>query len=136
MSNLLELKKLTQELNDKDKELRENEQLLRLALSAADAVAWTWDIATNQVKGNSEFYKLFNCQVTNYEQFIECLHPDDIQQVHDAVQNSIKNGADYDVYYRIKCPGGWKNIRAVGRIVGSSMSGICIQETPCQCQDK
>lgn len=135
MSNLTRLKRLTEELNNRDRQIRENEQLLRLALDAADAGAWVWDIEKDEVKASKKFLELFNTSISKFEDFLNCLHPDDVTKVQSAVKEAIENRVDYNVHYRIKCPNGWKNIHSAGSVDGSTLSGICIQEAPCQCRD-
>lgn len=134
MSNLSQLKILTEELNTKDRQIRQNEELLRLALAAAEACVWTWDIDKNKVKGNDDFYKLFNYEITTYEDFINCVHPSDIPGVQKAVENSVRDNIDYSIHYRIKSPEGWRMIYAAGKVHNNVMSGICIKEKPCVCE--
>lgn len=128
MSNLIHLKKLTKELNAKDKQLKESEELLRLALAAADAGAWTWNIEKNIVRGTPKFHEMFGKHVETYEDFISCLHPEDIERTKQAVEDSIQNGHDYDTHYRIKINDTWKYVHATGRTAkdGAVLTGICI----------
>jgi PAS domain S-box-containing protein len=61
--------------------LRENEQLLRLALAGAHAGSWDWNLQTNKVAWSSENCDLYGLTATNnlleYEDWYNALHPDD-----------------------------------------------------------
>jgi len=128
MSNLSHLRKLTEELITKDKQIKESEELLRLALSSADAGAWTWNIELDVVNGTPKFYELFGNKISTFEEFINCIHPDDVNDVKCAVRNSIEHDSSYDINYRIKCEDKWKNVYASGKTLGHTiMTGICIE---------
>ncbi|XHX77151.1 MAG: PAS domain-containing protein [Stenomitos frigidus ULC029] len=61
--------------------LRENEQLLRLALTGAQAGSWDWEIATSKIAWSPENYTLYGIAPANgspkYEDWHDTVHPDD-----------------------------------------------------------
>ncbi len=61
--------------------LRENEQLLRLALTGAHAGSWSWEIQTNKLVWSPEVYDLYGLILGNsslqYENWYNALHPED-----------------------------------------------------------
>nr|UDM54156.1 TPL3103 [Tolypothrix sp. PCC 7910] len=69
--------------------LRENEQLLRLALSGAHAGSWNWDIQANKINWSPENYDLYGLDPAKspvqYEDWYNALHPDDKEAANGEV---------------------------------------------------
>ncbi|HEY9802470.1 MAG TPA: PAS domain S-box protein [Leptolyngbyaceae cyanobacterium] len=90
--------------------LRENQQQLKLALQAAKAGAWTWDIHTNEFYWSEEFYRLFGLQPhslePSYENSFSRLHPEDREWVEAEVAKAIEQGKNINFEYRILLPDG------------------------------
>lgn len=88
--------------------LRENEQQLKLALQAAQAGAWTWDINTHQLYWSEEYYRLCGLEPysvqPSYENGISCLHPEDRKWVESEVVQAIEQGKNINLEYRILLP--------------------------------
>ncbi|HSM81340.1 MAG TPA: PAS domain S-box protein [Nodosilinea sp.] len=66
--------------------LRDSEELLRLALTGAQAGSWDWVVATGQLSWSPETYRLYGLDpaegLPDYEGWYEsCLHPDDRDRV-------------------------------------------------------
>ncbi|HEY9660932.1 MAG TPA: PAS domain-containing protein [Allocoleopsis sp.] len=78
--------------------LRQNEQLLRLALTGAQAGSWDWEISTNKVVWSPENFDLYGLTPTpslQYEDWTNTLHPDDRERVNTETLRVIEdNGSD------------------------------------------
>ena len=84
--------------------LRESEERLRIALQAASAIAFVWDIETDTVK------RYYSTEPT-LPQNIECpesvedvkarVHADDLELFEENVATCLKSGTEYKSLYRI-----------------------------------
>ncbi|KOP22810.1 hypothetical protein AMR41_29385 [Hapalosiphon sp. MRB220] len=74
--------------------LRENEQLLRLALTGAHAGSWSWEIQTNKLIWSPEVYDLYGLILGNsslqYEDWYNALHPQDRDRANADVLRVIE----------------------------------------------
>ncbi|MFZ1109966.1 MAG: PAS domain S-box protein [Rhodomicrobium sp.] len=91
---------------------RQSDELLRLSLRGSRAVPGRWDIQTGEMIGWAESYRLFGREPEpatpyTYDDWVECLHPDDraktVKEVFDAME---KGAAEYRAEYRIVLPSG------------------------------
>lgn len=102
--------------------LRQNEQLLRLALTGAQAGSWDWEILTNKVVWSSENYDLHGLPSTlsiQYEDWANTLHPDDRDRINAETWRCIEDRqAEYRVEFRIIHPQrGIRWLQALGRLI-------------------
>lgn len=98
--------------------LREQESLLRMALSAARMGAWDWNIVTGEEKWSPEVAEIFgvdpNTTHISYESFFQRIHPEDREQMDQAQKRTFQDGSEYNVEYRIILADGtlrWVNSR-------------------------
>ncbi|MGA7932448.1 MAG: response regulator [Kovacikia sp.] len=98
--------------------LRSKEELLRLALGAARMGAWDWNIITGEEKWSREVAEVFgeNPDTTeaSYETFFRRVHPEDRPFLEQAQNQTLEQGAVYNVEYRIIWDDGsvrWVNSR-------------------------
>ncbi|PLZ89559.1 hypothetical protein CEN44_12770 [Fischerella muscicola CCMEE 5323] len=74
--------------------LRQNEQLLRLALSGAQAGSWDWKIQTGEIVWSPENYDLYGINPASgspqYEDWYNALHPDDRERTNAEVLRVIE----------------------------------------------
>lgn len=72
---------------------RESAQRLQMALTAAQAGAWSWDIRSGALDWSAEMYVLFGRSPTlgppSYAEWLEALHPDDRAAASDAVRDTL-----------------------------------------------
>ncbi|HEC13851.1 MAG TPA: response regulator, partial [Acidiferrobacteraceae bacterium] len=102
--------------------LRASEERLFRSQVFANIGTWDWDIRTDRVVWSERIgpllgYEYDVCE-TSYENFGAALHPDDRQQVMDALENCVEHGARYDIEFRVVWPDGsvhW--IHASGDVV-------------------
>ncbi len=93
-----------------EKALRQSETRLNLALSAAQMVAWDWDLQQGRLNWSDGVETLFGLTPGTfggtYEAFLNYLHPEDRPEVAQALNYAIEAGTDYEVESRICCPDG------------------------------
>src|SRR5499426_2469964 len=80
---------------------RAQEQRLRLALEAAKAGSFDWDIATGAVVWSREHLALLGLDpgslTSTYQAWRDQVHPEDINQVEAALQHSLAERCDIDI---------------------------------------
>lgn len=85
--------------------LQTSEVSLRLALSAAQMGVWDWDIEQGTITYSEREEAIFGFDSGNfdrtYQAFFNRIHPEDSNRVKQANKNTIENGDDYDIDYRI-----------------------------------
>ncbi|MEH2353542.1 hybrid sensor histidine kinase/response regulator [Nostoc sp.] len=100
--------------------LRESEERIRLATNAAELGMWFWNITTNEVIWTDKCRQLFGVSLEaeiDFEIFLNCVHPEDRQCIHEAIARSLEENVECDIEYRIPWSDGsihW--ISAKGRV--------------------
>lgn len=110
------------ERKQSEESLRQSEERLRLALSAAQVGTWDWNIVTNSVIWSENQELLFGLTPGTfkgtYEAFIERVHPEDHQLFTKVTTRAIEETGICDREFRIICPDGsirW--LAGKGRII-------------------
>lgn len=90
--------------------LRESEERLRMALTAARAGAWAWDITDDVVTWSPENYALYGVDPAagplRYAAWVARIHPDDRARTSAALQDALARRRDeYRVEFRLNEPG-------------------------------
>jgi len=102
--------RLAYALDISDRKRAEDELLcthdrLTLALNAANAGTWEWDLATNENIWSDELFRLYGLDPTehpaSYEAWLESTHPEDREAAVAAVQKAAQAGAPISVEYRL-----------------------------------
>jgi PAS domain S-box-containing protein len=90
--------------------LRESEERLRLALSAADMGTWRWDPVTNQDTRDASFNRILGLSAVEstqpVEDFLQRVHPDDRDMVDKEIECSIRDCRPYLAECRVVRPDG------------------------------
>jgi len=91
------------------RELEISEKRLNLAADSANLGMWEWDIARNEIWMTDKGRALFGfapCEKLDFDRFRKMLHPEDRESVLQAVENSLRTGAEYRSEYRAVLPDG------------------------------
>lgn len=102
--------KPTAEGKTAEEELERSKRHYELALRAANAGAWDWDIVTGKLVWSDTIEPMFGFSpggfVGTYETFLDSVHPEDRPLVIEAVNASVKEGLEYNLEHRIVWPDG------------------------------
>jgi PAS domain S-box-containing protein len=90
--------------------LKRSEERYVLAERAANVGSWDWNIQTGDLHWSDQIEAMFGFAPgefgATYKEFLECVHPEDRQDVIDTVNASVGEGADYAIEHRIVWPDG------------------------------
>jgi len=105
--NLLLSKNLRQSVT----ELRDSEERLRLAVESAKLGTWDFDPLTGELNWSDSCKALFGLPPdarVDYQTFLDRLHPNDRQRIHEVVQQALDPGGngEYNAEYRSLWPDG------------------------------
>jgi len=86
--------------------VRKSEQRLRLALDAANAGIWEWDLRTNRIVWSEELWKVYglephSCQ-PSHEAWLQLMHPDDRAKADQVTAQAARAGAALNVEFRVR----------------------------------
>ncbi len=100
---------------------RERESLLKLALTSAEAGAWSWEITTGKVFWSEEYYALYGLDpaivTPSYENWINQVDPRDRAMTEQLTQESLKTG-EINIRFRALHPTkGQRWLQAKGQIL-------------------
>jgi two-component system, LuxR family, sensor kinase FixL len=107
--DLLRAAQLARQLQAREADLRETEERMELAASAAELGMWMWDIVRNEIWITDKGRALFGFGVSeklDFDRFRSVLHPEDRQSVLQAVENTLHTGTEYEAEYRVVLPDG------------------------------
>ena len=107
--DMLRAVQLARRLQASEADLRESQQRMDLAASAAELAMWVWDIVRNEIWITDKGRALFGfapSEKLNFDRFRSAIHHEDRELVHQAVENSLRTGAEYEAEYRIVLPDG------------------------------
>jgi signal transduction histidine kinase len=100
---------LARQLQASEAALRESEQNMGLAASAAELAMWMWDIPRDEVWTTDKGRALFGfaqSEKINFGRFLDALYPEDRDTVSRAVAKAVNGAGEYESEYRIVLPGG------------------------------
>ena len=113
---------------EKTSQLNKSEQQLQYVLTATGDGIWDWDIKGGTVTHNQRWLELLRLQSSNVDATMESykslIHPDDFDNVLNAINSTLQTGNKYEFEYRMIC--GDKSLLWVsdkGMIVERSPSG-------------
>ena len=90
--------------------LRESQERLQAALTAAGTGTFRWDVVRNTIDSDANLDALFGFTskggVRPIENFMGVIHPDDVGGVAAGVNRCIQDGANFDMEFRIIWPDG------------------------------
>ncbi len=90
--------------------LRVSEDRLHRAQNLANTGTWDWNIHSDELHWSERIGPLFGyspgVQETSFENFQAAIHPDDLPQVMQAIEDCIERGVEYNIEHRILWPDG------------------------------
>lgn len=113
----------TAELARAHRDVRDNEERLRLALAVAQVATWEWDLATGRMRWSADPEILFGFPAGSFgpnSRIANAVHPEDVATLENAFHSAMVTG-DFEAEYRAVRPDGtvvW--IAERGRVVQDS----------------
>ncbi|MEB3308696.1 MAG: PAS domain S-box protein [Snowella sp.] len=99
---------------------REQQSLLKLALTAAGAGAWSWEPSTNKVIWSEEYYPLYGLDpktvTPSYDNWLHCIDPRDRAIADQQAQEALHTG-EINVRFRVLHPQGQRWFQTKGQIL-------------------
>lgn len=90
--------------------VKENEQRLIRSQAFANIGTWDWNIQTGELDWSERIAPLFGYPegklARSYENFLNAIHPDDMQRVGDAIRDCVERGIAYHIEHRCVWPDG------------------------------
>ena len=106
--NLVRLAGSVQDVTDMkrvEEALKNSESRLNVSQNFANIGTWDYNTQTGELYWSERISPLFGGPMqemeTTYENFVNALHPEDRQNVLDAVTDCIENNAKYDIEHRV-----------------------------------
>jgi PAS domain S-box-containing protein len=99
--------------------LEASEAKLRLTLEVSQAIAWEYNLQTDEVFFTS-ISTLPYSQKLDYQQLLDLIHPDDREKWHHATQTAIRQRSTVKNEYRVANPGQtpeWRWFEANGKVL-------------------
>jgi PAS domain S-box-containing protein len=90
-----------------EEELRAREAQLAEAQSIAHVGSFVWDIATNELHGSAELYRIYGFDPDSALSpgvILQRVHPDDIELVRQTIDAAVTDGKSFKVKHRIVRP--------------------------------
>ena len=122
LRDLTEQKALQDRLLASEMALRESEERLRLALSAARVGTWRWDLRTGADTLDASLVRMLELgdrdMTVSLDQFFARLHPDDLVRTRAAFYDAVRRREPLRVEFRIvRADGGIRWMRGHGEII-------------------
>ncbi len=93
------------ERKQSEQALRESEARRSLALDAAQAGTWEWDLTTGRNTWSDELWKLYGLELRScqpsYEAWRESVHPEDRERVEQELQAIVHQEAELNLEWRV-----------------------------------
>lgn len=90
--------------------IRESEERLKHAASAAQIGVWDWDVTRNELRWDDSMYQLYGIQREDfsgvYDAWVRCLHPDDAQKMDEEIQAALRGEKEFAPEFRVVWPNG------------------------------
>ena len=108
--------------------LRESEAHVKLALRAAQAASWVWEVKPNRTIWSPEYYDLYGIKrkvEPGFQNWLACIHPDDREAVAGIVKQKLRQRAtEFSFEFRIRHPArGERWIANKGRVTYNAADG-------------
>jgi signal transduction histidine kinase/DNA-binding response OmpR family regulator len=104
-----QVREMLEEREARAAELRAQDERLRFALAAGGLGSWELSLDTYEMECSDIYKATFGrseLEPFSYQQVQECIHPLDRHRVADAIRESVRDGSDYDIEYRVVWPNG------------------------------
>ena len=111
-------------------ELRESEESLRLATTAAQLALWRWDIARDVLWVNPrgrQLHGIARKETISLQRFLDAVHPDDREATQKALAQSLDGNGVLRAEYRVVSKGAVHWIGVNGRVEFNGHKPLCLR---------
>lgn len=121
-----------------EKQLRESEERLALALAGSAYALWDWNLETGEVIRDARWATMLGYQpheiAPHMDAWQQVCHPDDVDRVQQLYNDHLEGRAPvYEAEYRLRAANGtWKWIHDRGRVVERDAQGTPLRMTGTQ----
>ena len=121
-----------------ERQLRENEERLRLATQTGKVGIWSWDIAADRITWTDSLFVMHGIEKEDFDGtvrgFAGLIHPDDADRVQAGIYASLNGGKPYELEFRVLRPDGttawlYTNATIVGSGKRRRMIGATVEIT-------
>jgi PAS domain S-box-containing protein len=112
---------------------------LKLAMSAGRMGNWEWNVATGRITWSEDLEAIHGFKKgtspTDFPAYLESLHPDDRQQVSQAIERAVRETNEFSIQYRCRPDMGMQFFAARGYAIRDAegkpvrMVGLCADVT-------
>src|SRR5581483_4520758 len=110
LSDITDRKRSEEALRQSEEALRQSQQRLQMAHKAAHIASWEWEIQTHEIRwseGSGSVYGVNDNDLrSDYDHWLQRVHPEDRDRIAQAVQRALNGGSDLDVEFRMSWPDG------------------------------
>ncbi|MEE4195939.1 MAG: PAS domain-containing protein, partial [Anaerolineae bacterium] len=88
-------------------ELKKNQERMSLAARSANLGLWEWDLDRDEIWANEVSRARFGVEASeriNVDRLLQSIHPDDHDAIRQAARNTLENGEEFQLEYRIAQP--------------------------------
>jgi PAS domain S-box-containing protein len=97
-----------------EQEVMKSRAQLAAAQTLAHVGSWEWDLAADAVTWSDELGRIYGFKSgelpASYEEYLECVHPDDREQVKRTVRSAVEKGRPWRHEFRIIRPDGAERV--------------------------
>jgi PAS domain S-box-containing protein len=101
---------LERRVEQRTRELQASEERVRLALDAANAGAWEWDLRTNRNFWTEQLWRLYGLEPdgreASYALWRDAILPEDRPGAEQVVQENARAGREFELEWRTRSPDG------------------------------
>jgi len=103
-------------IGEQNRELRESDERLNLALMSSGIGTWSWDIVGQSLVWDDYLHPLYGLAPKTFsgrlEDALSLTHPDDRDHVEEAIAATLERDAPYDTEHRVVWPDGTVRVLA------------------------
>lgn len=122
------------ELKEKDRQLQESERRFQYAINAVNDGIWEWNMITDEVYFSPTYFTMLGYPFDELPQksdsWEKLVHPDDLPNALENIDNALKRGSQYVSDFRMLCKNGeWKWIQGRERVTEYDADGNPVRFT-------
>ena len=123
----------------KTQELLIAEERLRLAMEAARAGVWDWNIQTGETYCTPNYFAILGYEPYQFcgnvnELFIDLVHPDDCDHTLSYIYEQLNESDHYEIEFRMRdSKGSYQWIRSQGKLVQRDSEGLLLRAVGTHC---